>query len=158
MSGLEGLIALLDNGGTRSGSERRQPSATKRSPERRSQIDRRSGADRRRMPNTERKTGTERRYIFVNQSWKYPEALNCAVDLSDSTHFEISKLLFLTPRLLQKLSAICRQAQLPPVDTGLKRRATISGKQLHASKRFICICPKVRLDLIPPRKIESGKR
>lgn len=68
MSGLDGLIALLDNGGTRSGSERRQPSTIKRNPERRSQIDRRSGADRRRIPNTERKTGTERRFIFVNQS------------------------------------------------------------------------------------------
>ena len=68
MSGLEDLIALLDNGGTRSGSERRQQSAVKRSLERRSQTDRRSGADRRRMPNTERETGAERRYIFLNQN------------------------------------------------------------------------------------------
>lgn len=72
MSGLEGLIALLDNGGTRSGSERRQPSAFKRGQERRSQIDRRSGADRRRKPNTERETGTERRYIFKSRHSTHP--------------------------------------------------------------------------------------
>jgi hypothetical protein len=46
MSGLDNLIAFIDNGGTRSGSE--------------------SGADRRRILNEKRKKGKERRTVFVD--------------------------------------------------------------------------------------------
>ena len=65
MSGLDNLIAFIDNGGTRSGSERRRLSATECSPERRTRYDRRSGADRRRTLNKKRKKGKERRTTFT---------------------------------------------------------------------------------------------
>ncbi len=68
MSGLDNLIAFIDNGGTRSGSERRHSSAIEHRPERRIQYDRRSGADRRRSLNQKRNKGKERRTIFVEQS------------------------------------------------------------------------------------------
>jgi hypothetical protein len=66
MSGLDNLIALIDNGGTRSGSERRRFAYSEYIPERRTRSDRRSGADRRRIPNEKRKRGKERRTIFVS--------------------------------------------------------------------------------------------
>jgi len=65
MSGLDNLIAFIDNGGTRSGSERRRRAKTECIPERRTRYDRRSGADRRRTLNEKRKKGKERRTIFV---------------------------------------------------------------------------------------------
>jgi hypothetical protein len=65
MSGLDNLIAFIDNGGTRSGSERRRLDTTECIPERRTRYDRRSGADRRRALNKERKKGKERRTVFV---------------------------------------------------------------------------------------------
>ena len=66
MSGLDNLIAFIDNGGTRSGSERRRFFITEHRPERRNRYDRRSGADRRRSLNRKRKQGKERRTIFVD--------------------------------------------------------------------------------------------
>jgi hypothetical protein len=66
MSGLDNLIAFIDNGGTRSGSERRRLSESEYMPERRTRYDRRSGADRRRALNKKRKRGKERRTIFVD--------------------------------------------------------------------------------------------
>ncbi len=66
MSGLDNLIAFIDNGGTRSGSERRRSGAIERRPERRIMYDRRSGADRRRILNKKRQTGKERRTIFID--------------------------------------------------------------------------------------------
>jgi hypothetical protein len=66
MSGLDNLIAFIDNGGTRSGAERRRFSETEHMPERRRRYDRRSGADRRRFLNKKRKRGRERRSIFVD--------------------------------------------------------------------------------------------
>ena len=66
MSGLDNLIAFIDNGGTRSGSERRRFSEDAHMPERRMQYDRRSGADRRRSLNRKRKRGKERRTVFVD--------------------------------------------------------------------------------------------
>ena len=66
MSGLDNLIAFIDNGGTRSGAERRRFSETERRPERRTRYDRRSGADRRRFLNKKRKKGRERRTVFVD--------------------------------------------------------------------------------------------
>ena len=66
MSGLDNLIAFIDNGGTRSGTERRNVSATEHTPERRLTQDRRSGADRRRTLNEKRKNGKERRTVFVD--------------------------------------------------------------------------------------------
>ena len=65
MSGLDNLIAFIDNGGTRSGSERRRLDTDECIPERRTRYDRRSGADRRRILNKKRKKGKERRTIFV---------------------------------------------------------------------------------------------
>ncbi|MBW2435053.1 MAG: hypothetical protein JRF36_15710 [Deltaproteobacteria bacterium] len=69
MSGLDNLIAFVDNGGTRSGSERRQSAKVKYRPERRIQYDRRSGADRRRILNKKRKAGKERRTVFYDQRY-----------------------------------------------------------------------------------------
>lgn len=66
MSGLDNLIAFIDNGGTRSYSERRRSGAIEHRPERRMQYDRRSGADRRRKLNEKRKRGKERRTVFVD--------------------------------------------------------------------------------------------
>ena len=66
MSGLDNLIAFIDNGGTRSGSERRRFSEAEHMPERRTRYDRRSGADRRRFLNKKRKQGKERRTIFYD--------------------------------------------------------------------------------------------
>ena len=66
MSGLDNLIAFIDNGGTRSGSERRRLAESEYMPERRTRYDRRSGADRRRSLNKKRKQGKERRTIFVD--------------------------------------------------------------------------------------------
>lgn len=66
MSGLDNLIAFIDNGGTRSGSERRSDAGTEHTPERRMRDDRRSGADRRRILNKKRKKGKERRTVFVD--------------------------------------------------------------------------------------------
>ena len=66
MSGLDNLIAFIDNGGTRSGSERRHFCEIEYMPERRTRYDRRSGADRRRFLNIKRKKGKERRTIFVD--------------------------------------------------------------------------------------------
>ncbi|MGD8342065.1 MAG: hypothetical protein PVI38_11805 [Desulfobacterales bacterium] len=64
MSGLDNLIAFIDNGGTRTGSERRRFARIEHRPERRSRYDRRSGADRRRILNTKRTAGKERRTVF----------------------------------------------------------------------------------------------
>ena len=66
MSGLDNLIAFIDNGGTRSGSERRHFCEIEYMPERRTRYDRRSGADRRRSLNKKRKKGKERRTVFVD--------------------------------------------------------------------------------------------
>jgi hypothetical protein len=66
MSGLDNLIAFIDNGGTRSGSERRRFAKNDGIPERRTRYDRRSGADRRRTLNEKRKKGKERRIVFVD--------------------------------------------------------------------------------------------
>ena len=66
MSGLDNLIAFIDNGGTRSGSERRRFAKNECIPDRRTQYDRRSGADRRRILNEKRKKGKERRIVFVD--------------------------------------------------------------------------------------------
>jgi hypothetical protein len=65
MSGVDGLVPLIDNGGTRSGSERRFAISSIRQPERRSQKDRRSGTDRRRNLNKKLKVGEERRITLV---------------------------------------------------------------------------------------------
>jgi len=65
MSGLDNLIAFIDNGGTRSGAERRSVDETQYKPERRIRYDRRSGADRRRALNKKRAKGKERRTVFV---------------------------------------------------------------------------------------------
>ena len=64
MSGLDNLIAFIDNGGTRSGWERRRLLEIEHRPERRARYDRRSGADRRRILNKKRKAGKERRTVF----------------------------------------------------------------------------------------------
>jgi hypothetical protein len=66
MSGLDNLIAFIDNGGTRSGAERRHLYENEYMPERRVRYDRRSGADRRRILNKKRKQGKERRTVFVD--------------------------------------------------------------------------------------------
>lgn len=66
MSGLDNLIAFIDNGGTRSGSERRRSVQDNSIHERRTRYDRRSGADRRRTLNAKRKKGKERRNVFVD--------------------------------------------------------------------------------------------
>lgn len=66
MSGLDNLIAFIDNGGSRSGSERRRSAKKDGAPERRTRYDRRSGADRRRILNRKRKKGKERRNVFVD--------------------------------------------------------------------------------------------
>jgi len=65
MSGLDNLIAFIDNGGTRSGAERRGSDDVQYRPERRIRYDRRSGADRRRALNQKRAKGKERRTVFV---------------------------------------------------------------------------------------------
>ena len=83
MSGLDNLIAFIDNGGTRSGSERRRFSEGEYMPERRMRYDRRSGADRRRILNKKRKQGKERRTIFVD--W-YPN-LKTANPITPCHHF-----------------------------------------------------------------------
>ena len=67
MSGLDNLIAFIDNGGTRSGSERRGSAKMEHRPDRRTQYDRRSGADRRRILNKKRRAGKERRIIFYDK-------------------------------------------------------------------------------------------
>jgi len=67
MSGLDSLLPLIDNGGTRSGSDRRQSISSKRKPERRSKEDRRCGTDRRRVPNDKREDGQERRCVFYSK-------------------------------------------------------------------------------------------
>ena len=61
MSGLDNLVPLIDNGGTRSGSDRRTKASSPDKPNRRSNMDRRSGADRRRVLNEKRNEGVERR-------------------------------------------------------------------------------------------------
>ena len=66
MSGLDNLIAFIDNGGTRSCSERRRFAKNECIPERRTRYDRRSGADRRRTLNEKRNKGKERRIVFVD--------------------------------------------------------------------------------------------
>ncbi len=66
MGGVDNLIAFIDNGGTRSGSERRHFAGIEHMPERREQYDRRSGADRRRILNKKRKKGKERRTVFYD--------------------------------------------------------------------------------------------
>jgi hypothetical protein len=67
MSGLDNLIAFIDNGGNRCGSERRRSARNEHQPDRRAQYDRRSGADRRRILNKKRKAGRERRTVFYDQ-------------------------------------------------------------------------------------------
>lgn len=69
MSGLDNLIAFIDNGGTRSGAERRSSDEIQYKPERRIRYDRRSGADRRRALNKKRAKGKERRTVFVEWSF-----------------------------------------------------------------------------------------
>lgn len=64
MNVLDELIPLIDNGGTRSGSERRHRLKLKERLDRRNRRDRRSGADRRRSVNSKRPTGLERRTVF----------------------------------------------------------------------------------------------
>ena len=64
MDVLDELIPLIDNGGTRSGSERRHRIKLKESLDRRNLRDRRSGADRRRTVNSKRPEGVERRTVF----------------------------------------------------------------------------------------------
>ncbi|MGD9055541.1 MAG: hypothetical protein PVJ41_13250 [Desulfobacterales bacterium] len=76
MSGLDNLIAFIDNGGTRSGSERRCSAEIEHQPERRTQYDRRSGADRRRILNIKRKAGKERRTVFYDQRQKLSEKMH----------------------------------------------------------------------------------
>ena len=66
MSGVDSLVPFIDNGGTRSGSERRSPDSSVHQPDRRSQKDRRSGADRRRNLNKKRKDADERRITLVD--------------------------------------------------------------------------------------------
>lgn len=66
MNVLDELIPLIDNGGTRSGSERRNRIKLKKIQERRNRRDRRSGADRRRSVNSKRPAGMERRTVFSN--------------------------------------------------------------------------------------------
>lgn len=65
MSGVDNLLPLIDNGGTRSGSERRLMTSAVHQPERRSQKDRRCGTDRRSNLNKKRKDGEERRITLV---------------------------------------------------------------------------------------------
>ena len=68
MSGLDNLVPLIDNGGTRSGSDRRTKTSSTHKPKRsnrRSNKDRRSGVDRRRVPNEKRNDGAERRTTLV---------------------------------------------------------------------------------------------
>lgn len=70
MSGLDNLIAFIDNGGSRSGSERRRSAGSagiEHQPDRRTQYDRRSGADRRRLLNKKRTAGKERRTVFSDE-------------------------------------------------------------------------------------------
>ena len=64
MNVMDELIPLIDNGGTRTGLERRNQDEPEKSPDRRTRRDRRSGADRRRVVNTKRKKGVERRTVF----------------------------------------------------------------------------------------------
>jgi len=66
MSSLDGFVALIDNGGTRSCTERRRAPffSFRKNSERRSIGDRRSGTDRRRLPNRKRHKGMERRTVF----------------------------------------------------------------------------------------------
>ena len=64
MNVLDGLVPLIDNGGTRSGRERRLNLKIRHIRERRRRRDRRSGADRRRLLNSRRTSGIERRAIF----------------------------------------------------------------------------------------------
>ena len=61
MSGVDNLVPLIDNGGTRSGSERRTKTSSIHNSEKRSATDRRSGVDRRRILNQKRNYGVERR-------------------------------------------------------------------------------------------------
>ena len=64
MNVLDELVPLIDNGGTRSGRDRRRRVKLKSSQDRRTRRDRRSGADRRRSVNSRRPTGLERRTVF----------------------------------------------------------------------------------------------
>ena len=65
MSGLDNLVPLIDNGGTRCGSDRRSKTSSTSQPNRRSNEDRRSGVDRRRVLNEKRDDGEERRMTLV---------------------------------------------------------------------------------------------
>lgn len=65
---LDGLVPLIDNGGTRTGAERRRRIGRRRVEERRMRRDRRSGADRRRTLNAKRSAGIERRTVFTDFS------------------------------------------------------------------------------------------
>jgi hypothetical protein len=64
VSGLDDLVSLIDNGGTRSCWERRRGLLLPKIPDRRSREDRRSGTDRRRVLNRKRGKGAERRIVF----------------------------------------------------------------------------------------------
>ena len=64
MNVLDELVPLIDNGGTRSGRDRRRKIRLKHNRDRRTRRDRRSGADRRRTENSRRPTGEERRTVF----------------------------------------------------------------------------------------------
>jgi len=64
MNVLDGLVPLIDNGGTRTGRDRRRDIKLKRNLDRRRRRDRRSGADRRRSTNSRRPKGLERRTVF----------------------------------------------------------------------------------------------
>ena len=67
MNSLDDLLPLIDNGGTRTGAERRQLLFFKKALDRRTERDRRSGADRRRLTNNTRDNGLERRSSLSNQ-------------------------------------------------------------------------------------------
>ena len=67
MNGLIEKTELFDNGGRRSGIERREFSYSGYYPERRSGIDRRNGTDRRSM-REERKTGSDRNGNYTMRS------------------------------------------------------------------------------------------
>ena len=65
MSGVDNLVPLIDNGGTRSGSERRIKTSSIHNSKKRSAKDRRSGVDRRRTLNQKRNYGVERRITLT---------------------------------------------------------------------------------------------
>jgi hypothetical protein len=66
MSGLDNLVALIDNGGTRCGFDRRTKTSANNGQNRRSNRDRRSGTDRRRVLNEKRNDGEERRMTLAD--------------------------------------------------------------------------------------------